>query len=165
MALRLSLARGAVSSKLFPAPASIRQKQHNHRLLVLSSARTSSSSSESGQHPPPPPSHSPPKFPKRIILLRHGESLGNVDETLYAEIPDWKIPLTRRGERQCLKAAHDLYDLTKGESIFCYCSPYKRTRETWDILRTHLQDQEDVDLIGVREEPRISEQQFGNFQK
>jgi hypothetical protein len=35
-------------------------------------------------------------LPKRIILIRHGESLGNIDETAYASIPDWKIPLTRR---------------------------------------------------------------------
>jgi len=104
------------------------------------------------------------RFPKRIILIRHGESLGNVDETLYAEIPDWKIPLTRRGERQCWDAARDLYTLTKGESIFCYCSPYKRTRETWDIISTFLSQQEDIQVIGVREEPRIAEQQFGNFQ-
>lgn len=36
------------------------------------------------------------QLPKRIILLRHGESLGNVDDTAYSTIPDWKIPLTRR---------------------------------------------------------------------
>ena len=35
-------------------------------------------------------------LPKRIILLRHGESLGNIDDTAYATIPDWKIPMTRR---------------------------------------------------------------------
>lgn len=105
-----------------------------------------------------------PKFPKRIILLRHGESLGNVDESLYAEIPDWKIPLTRRGEKQSLKAAKDLHALTKNESLFCYCSPYTRTKESWDIIKEHLEAQGDVEVIGTREEPRIAEQQFGNFQ-
>ena len=35
-------------------------------------------------------------LPKRIILLRHGESLGNIDDTAYSTIPDWKLPLTRR---------------------------------------------------------------------
>ena len=105
-----------------------------------------------------------PRFPKRIILLRHGESLGNVDESLYGEIPDWKIPLTRRGEKQSLKAATDLYALTKDEVIFCYCSPYTRTKETWKIMSQHLVEQGDVTLIGTREEPRIAEQQFGNFQ-
>ena len=68
-------------------------------------------------------------LPKRIILLRHGESLGNVDENSYSHIPDWKIPLTRRGERQSLKAATDLVKLLKAdkeecETLFAYCSPY-----------------------------------------
>jgi Histidine phosphatase superfamily (branch 1) len=105
-----------------------------------------------------------PRFPKRIILLRHGESLGNVDESLYAEIPDWKIPLTRRGEKQCLKAATDLHALTQNESIFCYCSPYTRTKESWNLISHYLLEQGDVNVIGTREEPRIAEQQFGNFQ-
>ncbi len=52
------------------------------------------------QQPLPGKLQSPEKtkylLPKRIILLRHGESLGNIDDTAYASIPDWKIPLTRR---------------------------------------------------------------------
>ncbi|CAN0109016.1 unnamed protein product, partial [Heterosigma akashiwo] len=35
--------------------------------------------------------------PTKILLVRHGESRGNRDETAYAHCPDWKIPLTRRG--------------------------------------------------------------------
>ena len=130
-----------------------------------------------------------PKYhlPKRIILLRHGESLGNIDETAYASIPDWKIPLTRRGERQAQRVAKELATLLDGESLFCYCSPYKRTMETWKVIERHLlstttttsaavkQDGETisndadttkkgVEVIGMREEPRIAEQQFGNFQ-
>jgi broad specificity phosphatase PhoE len=103
------------------------------------------------------------KVPKRIILLRHGESLGNVDDTSYANIPDWKIPLTRRGERQALHAAKDLSNLLKGESIFCYCSPYKRATETWQIMQ-ESEYLNDIQVVGTREEPRIAEQQFGNFQ-
>jgi broad specificity phosphatase PhoE len=104
-------------------------------------------------------------LPKRIILLRHGESLGNVDDTAYANIPDWKIPLTRRGERQALHAAKDLSNLLteNGESIFCYCSPYKRAQETWQIMQ-ESEYLKDIPVVGTREEPRIAEQQFGNFQ-
>jgi broad specificity phosphatase PhoE len=131
----------------------------------------------------PPPPH---KFllPKRIILIRHGESLGNIDENAYSSIPDWKIPLTRRGERQALRAANELATLLAGESLFAYCSPYLRAKETWQIIHNYLQQQqeeEDIDendnnnnnnknnnkrvqLVGMREEPRIAEQQFGNFQ-
>ena len=61
------------------------------------------------------------KLPRRIVLIRHGESLGNVDDTAYASIPDWKIPLTRRGERQAAHAGEDLYNLIKGERLFTYC--------------------------------------------
>ena len=126
-----------------------------------------------------------PKYhlPKRIILLRHGESLGNIDETAYASIPDWKIPLTRRGERQAQRVAEELATLLDGESLFCYCSPYKRTMETWKVIERHLLSttttqtstqngdkvsdddrKKGVEVIGMREEPRIAEQQFGNFQ-
>jgi type I restriction-modification system DNA methylase subunit len=40
--------------------------------------------------------------PFRIFLVRHGESLGNVDETAYQRMPDAKIPLTQRGAFVCL---------------------------------------------------------------
>jgi len=104
------------------------------------------------------------KLPRRIVLVRHGESLGNVDDTSYASIPDWKIPLTRRGERQAAHAGEELHKLIKGERLFIYCSPYKRTLETWEIMKDTLQEKNDVRLVGTRQEPRIAEQQFGNFQ-
>jgi len=104
------------------------------------------------------------RLPRRIILIRHGESLGNVDDTSYASIPDWKIPLTRRGERQAAHAGEDLHKLIQGERLFTYCSPYKRTLETWEIMKDSLQEKNDVTLVGTRQEPRIAEQQFGNFQ-
>ena len=49
------------------------------------------------------PPASPPSVPNpvcirphRIILVRHGQSEGNVDETAYTRIPDSKIALTHR---------------------------------------------------------------------
>ena len=38
--------------------------------------------------------------PRRIILLRHGQSLGNVDESAYVTTADWRIPLTDLGQKQ-----------------------------------------------------------------
>jgi hypothetical protein len=29
--------------------------------------------------------------PRRIILVRHGESMGNVDESSYCTTPDWYV--------------------------------------------------------------------------
>jgi broad specificity phosphatase PhoE len=70
-----------------------------------------------------------------------------------------------RGERQALRAAHELANLIQGESLFTYCSPYKRAKETWEIISNYIQEGENIDLIGMREEPRVAEQQFGNFRE
>ena len=90
--------------------------------------------------------------------------MGNIDDTSYESIPDWQIPITRRGERQSIHAGEELYKLIKGETLFTYCSPYKRTLETWDIIKEHIETKQDVKLLGTKQEPRIVEQQFGNFQ-
>lgn len=31
------------------------------------------------------------RLPKKIILIRHGESLGNVNAGAYCHIPDWRV--------------------------------------------------------------------------
>eukprot|EP01038_Epipyxis_sp_PR26KG_P004423 gene4423-6252_t len=101
-------------------------------------------------------------FPKRIILVRHGQSLGNVDESAYATIPDWKIPLTSHGRNQALQAGKSIRNLIGNEPISVFCSPYLRTRQTLGQVMTQLTDNY---LVSAREEPRLTEQQFGNFQK
>jgi broad specificity phosphatase PhoE len=45
--------------------------------------------------------------------------------------------------------------------VFFYVSPYIRTLETLDTVRSNVDESR---IIGIREEPRICEQQFGNFQ-
>ncbi|GAA1261777.1 histidine phosphatase family protein [Saccharothrix xinjiangensis] len=94
----------------------------------------------------------------RIILLRHGQSLGNVDELAYCRIPDHSLPLTEVGERQAREAGPRVKRLLDGERVAVYVSPYVRTRST---LR-HL------DLGGQAErtvaEPRLREQDWGNLQ-
>lgn len=102
--------------------------------------------------------------PKRIILLRHGESLGNVDEAAYSVIPDWQIPLTETGADQAKQAGHQLAELLSGESLCAYVSPYKRTLETWQHIKNELIKNDSVKIEGCQQEPRIVEQQFGNFQ-
>ena len=49
----------------------------------------------------------------------------------------------------------------KEGNIFFYVSPYLRTRQT---LREILHEIPPNRILGIREDPRISEQQFGNFQ-
>ena len=97
----------------------------------------------------------------RIILVRHGESLGNIDERAYGETADWRIPLTKRGREQARLAGTKVATHINSGNIFFYVSPYLRTRQT---LREILHEIKSEQLLGVREDPRISEQQFGNFQ-
>jgi broad specificity phosphatase PhoE len=105
------------------------------------------------------------RLPKRIILVRHGQSIGNVDETAYATTPDWKIPLTQKGKEQAQAAGQTLSQLLQqGESLNTYVSPYLRTMETWQVMKQEIDQNPSIQLVGTREEPRIAEQQFGNFQ-
>lgn len=99
--------------------------------------------------------------PKRIILLRHGESTGNVDDREYVTTADWKIPLSQIGHTQANEAGRKLFDIIGDEDAFFYVSPYLRTRQT---LKHILESFPKSQILGVREEPRIVEQQFGNFQ-
>ncbi|CAA0823278.1 Phosphoglycerate mutase-like protein AT74 [Striga hermonthica] len=104
-------------------------------------------------------------LPKRIILVRHGESAGNVDGTAYATTPDNKIPLTPQGVDQAKRAGSRIYDAVndggRGWKVYFYVSPYLRTRSTLrEIGRAFPRNV----VIGAREECRIREQDFGNFQ-
>lgn len=101
------------------------------------------------------------KLPRRIILIRHGESLGNADETAYERIPDWKVPLTERGIAQARDAGAKIKELIGDKPLSIYCSPYLRTKQTLAEIMYSIDNNY---LISAREEPRLTEQQFGNFQ-
>jgi len=102
--------------------------------------------------------------PRRIILVRHGESEGNKDERTYVNTADWKIPLTDKGKAQAEEAGAQIRELIgNDDSVYFYVSPYQRTLQTLDAIRKKLQLRSDQ-VWGIREEPRIAEQQFGNFQ-
>ncbi|KAG4913956.1 hypothetical protein AAZX31_19G223600 [Glycine max] len=111
-------------------------------------------------------SHSQRVLPKRIILVRHGESQGNLQPTAYDTIPDPKIQLTPEGIAQARHAGHRIRHVIAGEGstnwrVYFYVSPYARTRSTLrEIGRSFSRKR----VIGVREECRIREQDFGNFQ-
>ncbi|MFQ6635159.1 hypothetical protein Gotur_010534 [Gossypium turneri] len=106
-------------------------------------------------------------LPKRIILVRHGESEGNLDTSAYSTTPDYKISLTEGGRAQARLAGSYLRDLVSSHGpcpdwrVYFYVSPYERTRST---LREIGKSFSKKRVIGVREECRIREQDFGNFQ-
>ena len=98
--------------------------------------------------------------PKRIILIRHGESAGNNDPRFYQESPDHKIALTPGGIEQAREAGKILKEkILCGETVRIYSSPYKRARQTRDGLLDAIAD----NVEKKYEEPRLREQDWGNL--
>jgi broad specificity phosphatase PhoE len=107
--------------------------------------------------------------PKRIYLIRHGESEGNVNSDIYKTTPDWKVPLTEKGHHQAEKMAQKLVkniDKTflpiKNEiklPCIVYCSPWIRARQTAEHIRDFFE------VYKYYEDPRLREQEWGNFKE
>ena len=70
----------------------------------------------------------------RLLIIRHGQSEGNVDESKYAEKGDSKVGLTDLGWRQAIAAGKILetyYEADKkAEWPYVFLSAYQRTQET-----------------------------------
>ena len=109
------------------------------------------------------PSTRKPIYPKRIIICRHGESKGNLSDKAYVTTPDWLIPLSKTGIEQGRALGRRLKVLVGDDPVYLYTSPYLRTKQTLAKVVTGGEFSE-KQITGVREEPRLSEQQFGNFQ-
>jgi broad specificity phosphatase PhoE len=94
----------------------------------------------------------------RLILIRHGESVGNVDESAFCRIPDHTMDLTPNGVRQSQETGARLRELLGDQSIDVFVSPYRRTWQTLEHLELGAR------VRRIREEPRLREQDWGNLQ-
>ncbi|ODQ48213.1 hypothetical protein PICMEDRAFT_72185 [Pichia membranifaciens NRRL Y-2026] len=100
-----------------------------------------------------------------ILLIRHGESEGNCDKSVNCYTPNHKIPLTAAGREQAFAAGVKLHDYVhEGESVCFFTSPYQRTRETLQGILRGLESVDAANGVVIHEEPRMREQDFGNFQ-
>eukprot|EP01082_Thalassiosira_pseudonana_P000341 g192.t1.2.5e174188 g192 g192.t1 contig1:469903-471033(-) len=148
-----------ISPRLFVSPRNLLRHFHraNRPSCQLLSSTPASQTCDEGGHP------QPDFRPKRIILIRHGESQGNVDQNAYVTTADWRIPITNLGKKQAQEAGKQLREKIseKDAKVVFYFSPYLRTKQTLDEILPYFDDNE---ILSVLEEPRISEQQIGNFQ-
>jgi len=96
--------------------------------------------------------------PRRIVLVRHGESQGNVDDSIYETVPDHALTLTPKGVEQATEAGRRLRAYLADAPLTLYASPYVRTRQTVEALGLG------VPVEDVRIEPRLREQDWANFQ-
>jgi broad specificity phosphatase PhoE len=92
--------------------------------------------------------------PKRIILIRHGQSEGNVDHGIYMKKPDYALELTPKGKQQAYNAGLELAALVENKPVVFYSSPYWRTRQTYQEIRKNVQE------YRYYEDPRLREQEW-----
>ena len=97
--------------------------------------------------------------PKRIILVRHGESEANVDPVVYSRVPDHLIHLTEAGRGQAREAGRKVAALIGEEAFGVYASPYLRTLETKDSILEGMGRQPVFDY----QDPSLREQEYGNM--
>ena len=76
--------------------------------------------------------------PKKIIVMRHAESLEDVDNTVYAHTTDLDIALSSKGEKQAKNMRAKLLDLIDGKTVHFYMSPGLRLKQTYDLMTTRL---------------------------
>lgn len=106
-----------------------------------------------------------------IILIRHAQSEGNKNREIHQTVPDHRVKLTPEGHRQAHEAGSKLRELLRpDDTLHFFTSPYRRTRETTEGLMSSLTSDDPSPspfprhTIKVYEEPRLREQDFGNFQ-
>lgn len=109
--------------------------------------------------------------------MRHGESEGNCDKSVNRYTPNHKVALTDEGHNQAKSAGlvlkeflqhvsledEDRNKTRNPKSILFYTSPYLRARQTCNNIIDGIKDVPGV-TYKVHEEPRMREQDFGNFQ-
>ncbi len=101
----------------------------------------------------------------RILLVRHGESMGNVDPTIHATTADHTIPLSDRGQEQAHEAGLQIAEHFGRQHVVglrhvrLWVSPYKRTRQTADAIQAAA----GAVITDRKEHILLCEQQFGVF--
>jgi 2,3-bisphosphoglycerate-dependent phosphoglycerate mutase len=128
-----------------------------------------------------------------LYLVRHGESVGNINKVLHKEMADHAIPLSEEGKQQAYEAGLKLAETLLNETpvqgpvklengkevtlpvppVRLWVSPYTRTRETADFLQKGISEylnrsgHDPVKLSNLtfdrREHINLVEQQFGLF--
>ncbi|MEO7840639.1 MAG: phosphoglycerate mutase family protein [Anaerolineales bacterium] len=97
--------------------------------------------------------------PNRVILVRHGESEGNVDKGQYLTVPDYALNLTPNGIEQARQAGREIKEIIGTENLYVYLSPYFRTRQTYQYIRESIE----TNIVKTTEDPRIRELDWGHL--
>ena len=93
-------------------------------------------------------------MPHKVVMIRHGQSMGNENEHLYAKTPDNAMPLTKLGWEQANAAGQHLRNvvLEQPDHVHFIVSPYVRTVETFHGVVSAWCDPAEFAHIADREE-------------
>ncbi|KAJ4462929.1 putative phosphoglycerate-bisphosphoglycerate mutase [Paratrimastix pyriformis] len=100
------------------------------------------------------------RMPKRLILIKHGQSIVSHSPEVCSTVPDNQIPLDESGVAQAREAGRKLRELCGNEKTLFLVSPFLRTQQTYRALAESF----DPAMVHMQEEPRIREQECGNLQ-
>lgn len=74
-----------------------------------------------------------------MLLMRHAESLEDIDNTIYELVPDHAIGLSVHGRSQAMDAATEILSrIGDSPRVSLLCSPARRAEETADIIAAHI---------------------------
>jgi broad specificity phosphatase PhoE len=109
-------------------------------------------------------------LPSLILLVRHGESEGNADHTLYRTKPDNLVCLTAAGIQQAQQAGQRVEEILQCyeksaqkmrlDRIHLVVSPFERTLQTAQAMKPYVQHR----IVRTDIQLQIREQEFGNLQ-
>ena len=97
--------------------------------------------------------------PKCILLIRHGQSEGNIDRAVYGQKPDYTLLLTDKGKQQARDAGVELRKIVGDETMRFYVSPLFRTCQTFKEVASAFPETQ----VAFPEEPRLREQEWGHL--
>lgn len=101
--------------------------------------------------------------PENIVLVRHGQSEGNINKAIYREKPDYALQLTPTGIEQAQAAGNILRGMLGPDLPQFYISPFWRTRETFLKIREawkfHVANGYGT-FTNFYEDPRLREQEW-----
>jgi 2,3-bisphosphoglycerate-dependent phosphoglycerate mutase len=111
----------------------------------------------------------------KIYLVRHGESMGNINPQEYFKKLDCDIELTGKGNAQAAKSGHNILDLADYPNTIkdypskepihfnMYFSSYKRAVQTANIVHGVITGYEGYTVNEYRECPLLHERDWGSL--
>jgi broad specificity phosphatase PhoE len=92
-----------------------------------------------------------------LYLVRHGQSVANLDHTEYMRTDDSLIELTPVGKKQCVLVAKDLNLTlkTNDQTVVLCSSPYARAISSAEIIQSHLNFNADIHIVDTLKERKL----------